>query len=249
MARETMLVEQAVFTSANVRQLGHCDLVARSAGVDEALAKKLMTWCPAFWDLNEQHRESFNYFLPTPERLVLCRSVYSRSEYGRAEGGRLTTLAMILDPQQLAGFQHNIVLFATTIRSMGMLTLPTNPSASLERLEVPQRTLLTGEESVAALDANTTAKIMRAIEIHKRVAIFGRVNPLHFLCSLLAQVPAEQRWQTSFCTALKVSELRPFHLQFFPVEHPNLKRELVQAQLRTITLDRAEIPASMARAG
>jgi hypothetical protein len=248
MTSEVMHVEQAMFTSANARQLGHCDLVARSPGVDDGLAKKLMSWTPAFWDLNERQTESLNFYLPMPDRLVLCRSVYARSEYGRAEGGRLITLAVIFEPAQLVGYEYNVVLFATTLRSMGLLTLPTDPSAKLGRLEVPAWTLLTGTESVAPLDSNTSAKILRAIDIHKKVAIFGRIDPLQFLCSLLAQIPVERRWQISFSTALKVSEMRPFHLHFFPAENPDLKKELVQAQVRTMTLEPSEIPASFARA-
>ncbi len=248
MASEPLQVEQAIFTSASARQTGNCDLVARSPGVDENLAKQLLAWCPAFWDLAEQQRESLHCFLPTPDRIAVCRSVYSRSEYGRAEGGRLTTLVVVATPEQLAGYEHNIVLFTTMIRSMGYLTLPGDPAAPLDRLEIPPRTMFTGAECVAPLDPSIAAKIVRAIDIHKKVAIFGRVDPLQFLCSLLAQIPAEQRWQTSFCTALKVTERRPFQLHFYPAESPTLKKDLVLAQVRTITLEPSEIPASMARA-
>lgn len=244
----SLQLDQAVLLSAGARHSGQRDLLSRTAGVEDAIAKRLLQWTPAFWDLSEQQRESWQVFPVAAERLALCRSVYSHSEYGRAEGGRLLTLVVLVDRQQLEGFHHNIVLFTTLLRSEGGLTLPANLNEPLQQLTLPAGTLLTAADGVGTLDPNTVAKIARAIDIHKKVAIFGQVDPLCFCAALLEQFPPEQRWQTSFCTALKVSEHRPFQLHFYPAENPNLKKELVQAQVRTITLDPSEIPPRMARA-
>jgi hypothetical protein len=233
-----MKVGQATFLSDSTIHQGRVDLVARSSDLDQELLASLAEWTPGYWEVSQQRRECINFFRPCAKRLAISRSVFSRSDFGRTQAVRVTTSAVVFEPEHLAGFHNNVVLFANAIRTRGALFVQQAPvNSELPILNLPDRSIFKPEDYAGTIVAVEPEKIVRAIEIHRQVAIIGVTDPMRFLCALLAQLPVEQRFETSFSTGLDISDRRPFNLQFFSVASADLKKELVQAQVRMISLE------------
>ncbi len=233
-----MKVGQATFLSDSTINQGRVDLVARSSDLDQRLVASLSNWIPCYWEMSQQNFECFNFFRPCAKKLAVSRSVFSRSDIGRTEAIRLTTSTVVFEPGHLAGFHDNVVLFANAIRTRGALFVQqTAVNTELPILNLPDRSIFKPADYAGNIMDVEPEKIVRAIEIHQRVAIIGVADPMRFLCALIAQLPVERRFETSFSTGLDISDRRPFNLQFFSVASADLKKELVQAQVRMISLE------------
>jgi len=240
-----MIVEQATLRSDSRYHDGQAVLVAKSPGIDENLAARLGQWTPGCWDMPERQPDCVHFYRPIKNKLVVSRSIHSHLGRGRNGHQTVLTSATVVETNQLEGYHHNAVLFANTMLSMGNLHLLADEILKLPSLEVPDGTFFTAEDCFAEMDPRRVDSISRAIEIHKQVAIFGVPNPLGFLGGFLGMLPNEQRLRTSFTTGSGLSKQRPFNLHFFATENADLKKELVQAQIRTISIEPSIEPVTI----
>ena len=231
-----MKVCQAVFVSDSTKRDGSQYLLSRSRGIDGRLVEQLMAWIPACNELVDGQTESINFFRPAINKLAFSRSVNAHPANRQIEGSRLVTTTIVLELNQLSGFENNAALFANVVRSLGHLYLQACVGPELPVLDVPDHSIRKVADCLGNIDPSQAESISRAVNIHKQVAIFGNIDPIAWLCSFLSLLPTEQRWQTSFSTGLRVDSQRPFNLHFFREETPWLSKELVQAQIRTISL-------------
>lgn len=236
-----MKVCQAVFVSDSTKRDGSQYLLSRSRGIDGRLVEQLIPWIPACNEMVDDQSESINFFRPAMNKLALSRSVNARPASRQIEGSRLVTTTIVLELNQLSGFENNAALFANVVRSMGHLYLQPCVGPELPALDVPDHSIRKAADCLGNNNPSQAESISRAVNIHKQVAIFGQIDPIAWLCSFLSFLPIEQRWQTSFSTGLKVDNQRPFHLHFFRDESPWLLKELVQAQIRTISLESKQV--------
>lgn len=164
-----------------------------------------------------------------------------------AAGSRLWSRILILDPQQLQGYGYNAAVLFHVARSLGHLFQQPLRGVELPTIHLPDRTVLRARDLGRPLTESHIESVSRALDIHRQAAVFVRGNPMAFLCSYLAEIPAERRWMTSFATGTQVSVRRPTQLHLFPASRPWLKRDLVQRQIRTLAIedpcDSAALPA------
>ena len=231
-----MQVGQAIVASIASKSRFQNEIVSRSSEIDDRLAKALCTWSPCRTQLAFGKTESYNFFRPDDNTLAIARSMGGELENSRYGGRHIVSQVVVLDREQLSGYHNNIVLLTRMLNSMGLLSLRLRIPDQLPSLELPDYFLPSPDAFDRPELAAETQKILRAIDIHHQVVILGLQDPMPFLCTFLADIPAEQRLQISFATALKLVEDRPFNLQFFTEADCALERELASHQLRTICL-------------
>lgn len=224
-----MLVEQALFTSAQTRQSRGYHLIARSPGVTDRLAQTLSVWGPTHDSLlgKSSDASSLNYFAAGDIWRVLSRTVYGQSEYSGRGGFRIETNLALLRRDQLSGFGYNPLTLARTVLALGHLRLRTTTRTELEPLELPESSLL-GEHAVEAGDtppAPLIDEILAALR-EQRAAVIGAGDPIAVIAHVLQRLPMARRDLLSFTTGLKPSLHRRFDLQFLPSLENHLRREL-----------------------
>ncbi len=214
-----MLVEQALFTSAQTRHARGYHLVARSPGISDDLAQALSVWGPTHDSLLDPSAtaESLNFFCLDGDWAALSRTVNGESEYSNRGGLRLETNMVVFRTDQLGGYDQHPVLLAETAMALGHLRLRAATPLRLDAVELPQtscRQLV--EFSQRQVDReDLIAEIARATR-QSRVIVVGSRQPRSLLGRVLDRLPRHERATLSFSTGLKPSLLRTFRLQFVP---------------------------------
>ncbi len=118
-----MLIEQAIFTSAETDRAQGYQLVRRSAGVSETDARELSLWGPSHDSLVERpnERSSVNFFRLESGWYSVSRTTLEGAEYSGRGGQRVSTHFLLVPPEVLARFGNNAfaVLRAATAIGAG----------------------------------------------------------------------------------------------------------------------------------
>jgi len=223
-------------SSIDSRTLKKNELISRSNNIDDEIAKALCERVPSRGQLTLDQSESVSFFELNGDQFALSRSVPGRIEGSRSGGRQTVSHIIVFDRAQLQGYQNNVVLLLRVVRSMGLLILQTSMPKELPLIDIPHQSFQEPNGFSRSELAKETERIVRAIDIHKRVVILGLLDPLSFLCAFLAELPLEERTQISFATGMNVVDEKPFDLQFFPRAETELDKELASRQLRTISL-------------
>jgi len=223
-----MLVEQALFTSAQTRQARGYHLVARSPGVTDRMAQTISVWGPTHDSLlgDSVDFHSLNYFAVEEDWGVLSRTVYGQSEYSSRGGFRVETNLIVIHREQLSGYEHNPLALGRMLLALGHLRLRNTPPGTLQPIELPCSSVCCeqtkrGEDSHQALTDEILDKMR-----DRRVAVIGAPNPLSVVASVLNRLPKRSRAGLSFTTGLKPSLHRRFDLHFLPAAEKRSRREL-----------------------
>ncbi|MGD9856154.1 MAG: hypothetical protein AB7U20_14515 [Planctomycetaceae bacterium] len=224
-----MLVEQALFTSAQTRQSRGYHLVARSPGVTDRLVQTLSVWGPTHDSLIGKTADaiSLNYFAADDDWRVLSRTVYGPSEYSGRGGFRVETNLALLRRGQLSGYGNNPLAVARIILALGYLRLRTSAKSDLNPLKLPESTLI-AERMGAEQDVRRKSLIDEILDKlrDRRVAVIGERDAASVVASVLNRLPERHRDSLSFTTGLKPSLHRKFDLQFLPSAENHARREL-----------------------
>lgn len=216
-----MIVEQAVFASANTRTISGYHLVAQSPGVSDAVASELLRWAPTKSAMasDDENFESLNSFVVIGDRLAVSRTLYGRPEYSKRGDLETSTRFLIVPLQELSGYNFDPLWFARTALTLGYLRLSTESSSDLPSLELPNQALLgaTTPPPPSAHEELLNQAVHQLVQ-GRRVALVGLEDELAALAVILASFDAETRQRMSFSTGLLPSGVRPFHLHFLSYE-------------------------------
>ena len=235
-----MWVEQAVFTSAQTRHARGYHLVARSPGIQDALAQTLAVWGPTHDALLEDAIDfcSLNYFVAHDEWGVLSRTVYGPSEYSGRGGFRLETNLLVVRREQLSGYGHNPHAMFGTALALGHLRLRQSAPTTLKPIELPGMSLLADQPNGTTNSRceELTEQILRHLP-DERVAVIGIPEPWTMLRHVLSHLPQDVRSSISFTTGLKPSLRRPFALQFLSSANRTMRHTLGSSGIVAIEAD------------
>ncbi len=239
-----MLVEQALFTSAQTQHARGYHLVARSPGITDDMVKALAVWSPSHDSLVESHAsaESLNYYRLDDDWAALTRSVNGESEYSNRGGLRLETNMLVFRASQLAGYDHHPLSLANTALSLGHLRLRARTPQQLEVIELPQSSWgkLAETDSSDETDHDFIERIVRELT-RSRVMIIGAAQPRSVVQAVLDQLPEHERGRITFSTGLRPSLHRPFGLQFLPHLDDRLRGKMAAADVTCL-----DVPAPAA---
>ncbi|MEC8553799.1 MAG: hypothetical protein VXZ82_02215 [Planctomycetota bacterium] len=133
-----MQLEQAIFTSSQRSRIKGYQLVCRSAGIDRNMAQELSRWSPSqLPDSADQNDWFLSFYSLSHGFKAIARTVWGGPEYSCRGGNRVVTLICLTSTQQLAAYQNDPGLVASTALSLGHLRMPLDIPRSLETMTLP----------------------------------------------------------------------------------------------------------------
>jgi hypothetical protein len=232
-----MLVEQAIFTSAKTHKVQGYHLVARSPGIDEALARCLTRWCPSHGAIAgpEPDADSLNFHPLENGYFALSRTMFGGPEYSARGGLQVVTRAVILRAEQLDGYDCNPLTAAMHLMALGYLRFEPNLPTELDPLDIPRRCVSTTEPQPGGAGWNgLLGDLMRIIASDGRTCVVGVDDPLRVLSSVISRTVQRRRVAISFSTGLKPSKHRPVQVHFLPSIDAKLRHQLESAKLEVL---------------
>lgn len=213
-----MKAPRAIFTSARTERIQGYHLVARSSGINSQTEQILTGWCPSEDGLadNDIHAFSLQCFPSGTQQVAIARTVFGLPEYSSRGSSTVFTQMILLNIEQLAGFQFNPLVALNAAFRRGYLQLETLYADPLSEADLPDRSLLPAT-ATRLLQPHVRTLCDTACQLladGKRVAVIDSDTPIDDLSLILNSVPTSLRPEISFSTGLKHSMNRPFQLQF-----------------------------------
>ena len=232
-----MLVEQAIYTSAQTNRGRGYHLVSRSAGITGGLETLLNRWCPSHASLlsPDDDASSLNFHPLDEDHFSLSRTVHGGPEFSQRGGLQVVTLILVIHRKQLTGYVNNPLALARTARALGHIrwnnTFPTRlPSIELPEEASSESIVPTNGRPFQLLD--TTISLLQG---DKEVALIADHDGLSSIESILEQLPMPERCQLSFTSGLKPSQQRPFRLHVLSQDDRDTQQKLSSRNFHCVT--------------
>lgn len=213
-----MLIEQAIFTSAETDRTQGYQLVRRSPGLSEADARELSLWGPSHDSLLERpgERTSVNFFRLESGSYSVSRTILGGTEYSGRGGEKVYTQFLVVPPEVLARFGNNAFAVLRAATAIGALELGEPTTAPLESLSLAGRAAPIDLTLLAQLSRDpgscAMATLVQAALSSDRLAVAVATSREQLMAGLLNLLPVECRTEFSFSTALKSSPARPVRI-------------------------------------
>ena len=215
-------IQQAIFTSVQGPQLDGYQLISKSDGVTDELARELAHWGPPHDALQDSDEEatSLNFHPLRSGDFCISRTVYAGSEYSSRAGLRVYTQMLIVPAAGLAQFENNpFSIWKAAVAGGRIHTLDSPPPALPSFSLLGRGTVLSEEEladATSVLEMDALAELATLLQEKPHVAVITEMPAEQFIAVLFHLLPSEQRSQISFSTGLKFSPRRPFRLTIAP---------------------------------
>jgi hypothetical protein len=213
-------VEQAIYTSLPRGGREGYHVVSRSAGISEADARALASWCPSHGSLivDEANRASVNVH-PLPDgRVVVSRSCEGRPEYSGRGGRQVYTHAIVADPDAIGRGGASPVALYLDAMALGLFRYRPDPGPSLEPAEVGDchRPPRSPEGQGTPIPPDELDRLRDRLARGDSAELHHPGDRLRFLEALLGVLPADLTASLSVSTSLTPSNARPFALRLVP---------------------------------
>jgi hypothetical protein len=225
-----MLIEQAIFTSAESSSGDGYRLVAKSAGVRADEAQELLTWGPSHDSLFEDGRTamSVNFHPLASGRFCVGRSSHAGAEYSRRGGLRVYTQFLVLAADDLARFANNPFAVLRAATAQGRMQPFERIPPSLEPIRLAGKTPAV-DQALLAETTNTLGleAVLQCVDVllsSDRLVLIANRDRQQLLAAVLNCLPVECRREFSFTTGLKPSPRRPFRILTSDQELPEFRR-------------------------
>lgn len=227
-----MLIEQAVFTSAQTARRDGYQLVATSPGLLEADARELSLWCPSHRALHDESpgSRSINFHGLPSGAFCISQTTPAGGEYSGREGARLHTHCLIAPPQVMLRFANNPFAVIKAALAGGHVDdcgeVPKNIKAfPLVGRASPVDTALV-EGLLTECGTLLLAGLVPAAINSTSLALVNTENPERLIAAIFSCVPVERRSELTFSTGLKYSPRRPFRLIVLDETDPHAQQRL-----------------------
>lgn len=228
-----MLIEQAIFTSAETSRREGYQLVAHSPGIDEADLRELSAWGPSHDSLLDASEDavSVNFFRLPSGSYCVSKTTPGGQEYSARGGPKVYTQCLVVDADCLARFANNPFALLNAAFAQGSVRVHEKIPEALEAFRLAGRAAAVDQALLSQLRAEPgvtwLGALLDAAIASPALAIVGGSQPLRLVAGLINGLPVECRTHFSFSTGLKYSPRRPFRvlcLNDDPVEMRRLAR-------------------------
>ncbi len=228
-----MLIEQAIFTSAETSRREGYQLVAHSPGIDEGDLRELSAWGPSHDSLLAAGDDavSVNFFGLPSGCFCVSKTTPGGQEYSARGGPKVYTQCLVVDAEGLARFANNPFALLNAAFAQGSVRVHEKIPEALEAFRLAGRAAAVDQAALAQLRSEPgvtwLAALLEAAIASPAIAIVGGNHVLRLVAGLFSALPVECRPHFSFSTGLKYSPRRPFRLLCLsddPVEIRRLSR-------------------------
>lgn len=213
-----MLIEQAIFTSAQTGRRDGYQVVAHSPDLDEHELAEIARHSPshdALWDADDDARSISFYPLPSG-RYCISQSTLGGQEYSARRGPRVYTQCLIATTETMAAFANNPFALLAAALAQGQLRVLDKVPADLEPFRLCGRAAPVDEALLRRLvsDPGVTwlQALVEAALTASSVAILAPREAPCYIGGLINCLPLECRLPFSFSTGLKYSPRRPLRV-------------------------------------
>jgi GTPase-associated protein 1 len=235
-----VLIEQAVFTSAQDDHAVGYHLVGRSPGVEEPDARELTVWGPSHDSLAApagSEPVSVNFFRLPSGAYCISKTQLAGGEYS-GRGNRTYTNCLLVPSQLLARFAANPFRILRAVAAKGLLRVYERVPVQLAPFQLPGRAPPVDDALVAQfVERYPHEAIIEAIDllVHgEPIFVVANQPPEPIVAALVNLLPASCRKEVTFATGLKYSKRRPFQLLFAAEASGELKRQARQGAFRIV---------------
>ena len=210
-----MLVEQAIYASAQTVQADGYQIVAASAGVTAADRRELARWSPSHDGLSADApgSGSVNFYCLASGHYCISQSSVAHAEYSGRGGMHVSTRCYLMSPAVLARFGNNPFKVLTAVKACSDRPF-FDPRTELEPLSVHGcRTPLDSGVLLELAIGNQTLALSRLVDAAlsgNPVLVKGAVSIETLCAGLMSALPMSVRPAISFSTGLLPSLRRPF---------------------------------------
>jgi hypothetical protein len=218
-----VLIEQAIFTSAETDRAQGYQLISRSPGLSESDARELAVWGPAHDSLLEGGElESTNFHRLASGTYAISRTNVSGAEYSGRGGGRVYTQFLAVPADVLARFSNNPFAVVRAATANGALRICDEIPETLEPLRLSGRAPAVDPSLLAQLacrpGAAEMATLVQSALSSDQLAVASKTSAGALVAGLFNLLPVECRLDFSFSTGLKFSPSRPFRISILPAD-------------------------------
>jgi hypothetical protein len=213
-----VLIEQAIFASAQTLRAQGYQLVSHSPGLSESEARELAVWGPSHDALLERPGEpsSTNFFKLSSGRFCVSRTTSAGAEYSGRGGHGVYTQFLVVPPDVLARFGNNPFAILRAATARGAIGLRQPIPETLEPLRLVGRSPAVDQALLANLARDpgpaAMATLVQTALACDRLAIATSGPSELLIAGLIAALPVECRSEFSFTTGLKFSPSRPVRI-------------------------------------
>jgi GTPase-associated protein 1, N-terminal domain type 2 len=250
-----VLIEQAIFTSAETDHAVGYHLVARSPGVDEADARELSVWGPSHDSLASSSVAtalSINSFRLPSGAYCVSKTQLAGEEYS-GRGLRTYTHCLLVPPTVLVRFANNPFALLRAAWAKGLLKVCDSVPTQLVPFQLAGRAAPVDEGLIGQLieqcGASGIGRLIDAVLGPKPVVLIGVRKPEATVAGLLNLLPLSTRGELSFSTGLKFSQRRPFHLLIASEQSADLRRLFRQQLVEVVDVSPPVKKSSVAEFG
>lgn len=216
-----MLVEQAIFASAQTASASGYQLLGASPGISAAERRELAQWCPTHDSLWSSTRDpcSVNFFRLASGAYCVSTSSAAPAEYSGRGGTHVQTHCCLVPPALLAKFSNNpfALLRAVTARTSDQIE---PGSADLPTFHLAGSAALIDMSSLSQLvvsgGAAIVSRLVDAVLSGNRTLVRGATDPELLASGVISCLPLPARLELSFSTGLFPSQRRPFRMVWAP---------------------------------
>jgi hypothetical protein len=243
----SVLIEQAIFTSAKTSRGAGYQLVARSPGVRDDDARELAVWGPSHDALCEDREEnsSVNFHRLSSGKFAVSKTSAAGQEYSGRGGARIYTQYFLVPMEVLAKFSNNPFAILRAVWAKGLLAVHNDIPQKLESFSLVGRATAVDEGLLGQLadqwGAKNVGQLVSASMTARPKILAGAKNMETLVGGLLNYFPTECRTEISFTTGLRYSLRRPFRLAPADDDLAGLRRSARQGEIEL--LDLANAPA------
>ena len=218
-----MLIEQAIFTSADTGRAQGYQLVSRSRGVSDDEARELSAWGPSHDSLNEGRGESTSINFHRLQSGVYAVSRTTLAARSTADAGApVSTRSFCWFRRNTWRFANNPFAVIRAATANGALEVCDSVPETLPPLRLSGRAPATDAGLLAQLACRpgpaAMATLLQSALSCDQLGIASGVSAEALLAGVINLLPVECRAEFSFSTGLKFSPSRPFRVFALPAD-------------------------------
>jgi hypothetical protein len=219
-----LLIEQAIFTSAETDRAAGYQLICQSRGLTDGDARELALWGPSHDSLlaGDAAAASTNFFRLASGAYCVSRTTAEGAEYSGRGGQVVYTKFLVVPPPVLGHFANNPFALIRAAAACGVFSTHAKLPTRLEPLRIGGRSPAADLSLLAQLARHpgpaAMGTLVQAALACERLAIASQTPCDKLIAGLFNLLPVECRTEFSFTTGLKMSTSRPVRISALPLD-------------------------------
>jgi hypothetical protein len=241
-----VLIEHAIFTSAQTDRAEGYQLAGRSTGLSAEDARELAVWGPSHDSLLEQSGEpaSTNFHRLSSGAYCVSRTTLAGAEYSGRGGAQVYTQFLVVPPPVLARFSNNPFAILRAATASGALMVGRQIPEVLKPFRMSGRSPAVDLALLAQLGRNpgpaAMATFVQTALACDRLAVSAANQAEQLFAGLINLLPIECRLDYSFSTGLKLAPNRAVRISALPGD-PSSWRAIARQGITLLDLGTADL--------